>query len=212
MNLKKKKLLQLFCKVRRHRNNGNLINYKKTAFIKCKFDFDGNNNYIEANDSIFYNCHFYINGCNNKILIGSNCIFKNVEFWIEDDGNTIKVGDNSLFSGKAQIACLEGTNIIIGNDLLCSSEVYLRTSDSHSILNKEGKRTNKAKDITIGNKVWICQKAAILKGSSIPSNCVIAYAAIVTKSFDKTNCIIGGNPSKIIKEDIDWSPERIVIG
>lgn len=208
MNSNKEKLIKTFCKVRKHRSNNNLVVYKKTGFVKCKFVFKGKQNKIQANESIFYKCKFHFFGSNNSILIGSNCIFKNVDFWIEGDNNSIIIGDFCSFCGSAQIACLEGTKVEIGDNALCSSDVCFRTSDSHAILDLSGKRTNTAKNIRIGSHVWICQKVSILKGSCVSDNCVVALGSVLTKQINECNCVIGGNPAKILKRDIKWTKER----
>lgn len=202
------KVIKLFFKVRKHRGKNNLIESNKSGFIKCKFIFKGNHNKIQSHDSLFYNCKFRFYGSNNIVKIGAKCSFKNVEFWFEGDNNIITIGEQCSFCGKTQIACLEGTKISIGDNLLSSSDVFLRTSDSHSVLDLEGNRINFAKNIYIGNNVWLCQKTTLLKGSKVSDNSIVAYGSIVTKKFDEPHCIIGGNPAKIIKREIDWKPER----
>lgn len=192
--------------IRRHKNR---VFNKECAFIFSKFKFSGSNNIIESNNSVFYKCKFLISGSNNKIVVGSGCKLKFVTFCIEGDNNLIKIGDNCALCGRSELSCLEGTNIIIGNWLLSSSDVYLRTSDSHTVYDLSGNRINSAKDIIIGDNVWLCQKSSLLKGSKIPNNCIVAYGSIVTKPFDKDNCIIGGNPAKIIKEHIKWGGEGV---
>lgn len=210
MKIKKQivRLCKFFFRVRKFRGNKNHIYAKNSAFLGCSFSFKGKHNDLVADDCFFYKCKFLFLGSNNKISIGSNCSFKYVTFWIEDDGNFIIIGNNCSFCGKAELACLEGTKIVIGDSLLCSSDVHFRTSDSHSILNLERKRINFAKDIIVGNHVWICQRTAILKGSVLPDNSVLAYGSVATKRFSTKNCIIGGVPAKIIKTDIDWMGER----
>ena len=67
------------------------------------------------------------------------------------------------------------------------------------------KRTWKYSDsapIIIGKNVWIGSDARICKGVTIGDGAIIAANAVVTKSCPP-NCIMGGNPAKIIKRDID---------
>ena len=56
--------------------------------------------------------------------------------------------------------------------------------------------------IIIGKNVWIGSDARICKGVTIGDGAIIAANAVVTKSCPP-NCIMGGNPAKIIKRDID---------
>lgn len=207
--MKKEKLLKTLFRTTKYKGHKNIVNTKKTGFLKCVFKFKGESNYIEANNCVFYRCKFSFFGSNNKITIGSNCLFKNVEFWIEDNNNIIEIGNNSSFCGDAQIACLEGTKITIGSDFLCSSDVRFRTSDSHSILDADGKRINCSSNIIIGNKVWACQRVTFLKGAVVPDNNVVGYGAVVTKEFSEKNCVLGGIPSQVIKRNIDWSIEKV---
>ncbi len=56
----------------------------------------------------------------------------------------------------------------------------------------------------IGNNVWICCRNSILKGSKIPDGCVLAAGSLIFRVFSENNCIIGGNPCKILKNNISW--------
>ncbi len=58
--------------------------------------------------------------------------------------------------------------------------------------------------ITIGNHVWIGSGAQIYKGTVIADGCVVASNAVVRGVFDKAGCIIGGNPARVIKENVSW--------
>lgn len=44
----------------------------------------------------------------------------------------------------------------------------------------------------------------ILKGSQISNNTVVGAGTIVTKKYEEPNCILAGNPAKIVKRNIDW--------
>ena len=54
------------------------------------------------------------------------------------------------------------------------------------------------KPITIGNSVWIAAAAFVGPSVKIEDNVIIAAKSVVVKDVDK-NCIIGGNPAKLIK-------------
>lgn len=89
-------------------------------------------------------------------------------------------------------------------------DIDLRTGDSHSIIDAHTqKRINYAQNIEIGNHVWIASHVSILKGVRISDNSVVATRAVVTKSFEDENVLIGGTPAKKIKENINWDRQRI---
>lgn len=178
--------------------------------LHCKIKSSGTNNrLILRRGGVYLNCEFVFFGYNNTIELGKGCVAKNASFYTEDNNNAIIIADNTHFSGKIHIAVTESTKCIIGNDCLFSSEIVIRTGDSHSILNEAGERINQAKDVIIGNHVWVGYRALITKGSRIPENCVVGTGAVVTKSIDKSGAVIAGVPVKIVKESINWCGERL---
>lgn len=153
------------------------------------------------------NCQFFFYGMNNKIKIHDGAKLENVTFWIEDEHNEIIIGKNTTFHGNCQLAACEGTSILIGEDCMFSHDIYVRTTDSHSII-KNNKRINTAKNVKIGNHVWLGMQCLILKGADIPSGCVIGARSIVSSSAMDKNCIYAGQPTKLINKDIIWNRKR----
>lgn len=154
------------------------------------------------------NCIFVFNGRNNTVRIGNNVSLKNTTFWFEDDHNTIDIGEGTTFEKNVQLAACEGTQINIGSDCMFSHDIYLRTTDSHPIINESGNRINEAKDITIGNHVWLGMQSPILKGAKISDNCVVAARALVTGSCHEPHSLIGGIPAKCLRKGINWKRFR----
>lgn len=156
--------------------------------------------------SRFHDCNFTIIGSNNKIEIGCNSTLLNVSFTMHMNDNEIKVGKNFDCHSSTELAALEGTRILIGNDSLFSSNIKFRTGDSHCVLDAtSGLRTNKSKDIILGDHVWVGNSVIILKGTIIEDNSIIAIGSVVTGKQFPANSIIGGNPAKVIKSNVDWS-------
>ena len=58
--------------------------------------------------------------------------------------------------------------------------------------------------VFIGNHVWVGEHAYINKRVSIPNGNIVAACSVVTKRFSEENCIIGGNPAKVVKKNIKW--------
>ena len=141
------------------------------------------------------------------MVIGDNCVIKHMNINVSEDYNSIEIGDDNHFCGSINIASMEGKTILIGSHCLFSAEIEIRNGDSHSIYNDSG-RINNSKSIIIGDKVWVGQRAMILKGSKIGHNSVVGCASIVTKEFNQENCVIAGCPARIIKNNIYWKAER----
>ena len=120
----------------------------------------------------------------------------------------IEIGENT-FIGPSHIACTEdGNSIVIGKNCMFSSNINIRTGDSHSILDAEGNRINHGQSVAIGDHVWIGEGAKIMKGVQIQKDTIVASGAIVTHSFP-SNVILAGNPAKCIKEGVNWNEKRI---
>jgi acetyltransferase-like isoleucine patch superfamily enzyme len=178
------------------------------AFLKTnKIINSGTENqlFIEKGSRV-YNCKFLFRGKHNRIYIGHDCVCRNMDF-IVSEGATITIGNHSHFEGNIHLACIEGRTISIGERCLFSSEIVFRTSDSHSILDVNGNRINHAKDIYVGNHVWVGHRVTVLKGTEIGENSIIGTGAIVTNETYIKNSIIAGVPARVIRTDINWYHE-----
>lgn len=145
---------------------------------------------IDEGCTVVFNGRAYLNQ-GVKIIVGS--------------GGTLEFGEYVTITGRTEIVC--NKHISIGNNCLISWDVLFLDDDAHKIYDKGGNLLNESKAITIGDNVWIGCRNTILKGTTIPHDCVIASGAILTKKFDTPNTIIGGSGKhqQIIASDIYWS-------
>ena len=191
--------------------------YDKTKIVQNKIllNIYGNNNSIELRFSeiggLNKNLTINIYGNNNKLVIGSNFKVHN-DFHIDFaypphciNNSEVSIGkDFSIVSGE--IMLLENSSkCLIGDSCMFSEQVIIRLSDTHSVLDLNGKLLNYGGLVEIGNHVWCGREVRILKNVSIRSDSIIGANAIVTKRFNETNVAIAGNPAKIIKRNINWS-------
>ena len=195
------------------KGRANQIEIDKTAILfNCTIDITGNNNKIEIGEgSILNNVTFFIRGDNNTIKLGKKVKFiRGGSIWIEDYSCEAFVGDDTTFEDTHIAVTEPNSKIHIGKDCMFAYGIDVRTGDSHSIIDSiSKKRINYAQDVFIGNHVWIASHVSILKGVHIPDNSVVATRAVVTKSFQEKNILIGGMPAKKLKENIDWDRDRI---
>jgi len=152
-----------------------------------------------------------IRGNNNRLIIGSGCMIgNNCSFWISGDNIEIVVGNDSSFTCTCHINASEsGSRIRIGQDAMFSNNIIVRTSDDHPIYDIEsGKRINPAKDITIGEHVWIAPNTKIMKGAIIGDGSIIGSDTTVTHEVP-AHCLAVGRPSKVVKSNIQWTRESL---
>lgn len=178
------------CVIKQEKGNvGNRVVIKKrTNLINTYIEFHGSNNLVSIDE-------------NGQII--SNHLF------VYDDNNTLQIGKHFNSGRDTTIAILEGGSITIGDDCLFSYNVEVRNSDSHSLMDDKGNRINYAKDVVIGNHVWMAQRAIVLKGAIINDGCVVAANALVTNHFFEPASLLGGLPARVMKSGIDWYIGRL---
>ncbi|BDA16200.1 hypothetical protein KAM353_23510 [Aeromonas caviae] len=79
------------------------------------------------------------------------------------------------------------------------------TSDGHDII-RSGERMNYAKNITIGNKVWLADGVVVLKGGDIGDGCVIGINSVVTNKV-QGNTVAVGCPAREVSKNVSWRKE-----
>jgi len=97
----------------------------------------------------------------------------------------------------SNIATTEGFLISLGNNVTLSAGVTLITHDN-SISKVLTNTTDLFGKIQIGNNCFIGNRAIVLYGVSLADNIIVAAGSVVTKSFNESGIIIGGNPAKKI--------------
>lgn len=118
----------------------------------------------------------------------------------------LEIGDNFSSSKNTFISCgADGS--VIGNNVMCGWNVSLRDSDGHTVYFDGVPKTSRLPFI-IGNHVWICAEAHILKGVKIGDDSIVAYRSTVIKSFEQAHSLIGGTPAKLIRLGVDWGKEQ----
>lgn len=171
----------------------NNVDISKSAYLrKVRINIYGNNNTVIISDGVYLH--------NTKIDIGfSDCPINGCKVFIGQ-----KTTSNGLY------ICLGESNseLLIGDGCMISFDVELSTTDTHSITDLEGNLLNRGHFIHIGSRVWICKNTTFLKDTEVKDDCVIAQNSIVTKCFETSNCVIAGNPAKVVKEGIKWSKTR----
>ena len=112
-------------------------------------------------------------------------------------GNQVTIGDG------CHITCVNGISIGDGCQL---GKLITITDNSHGKTEISELKTkvierliySKGK-VTIGNNVWIGDKATILPNVEIGDGCIVGANAVVVKSAPPYSVIVG-NPAKVIKE------------
>ncbi len=180
-------------------------------------------------DGIFYiykNCHISISPSSRVTIKGSiklNCPWGKVQkdnmYLTICDGASFSVNGafcfysgcnvtvqkgaslslrNGYINSNSRIRCF--ASISIGEGSYISEEVILSDSDNHKVLCSNRPSTGA---ISIGDHVWIGMRSMILKGVTIGKGSIIAAASVVVKDVSD-NCLVGGVPAKLIRDNYSW--------
>ncbi len=122
----------------------------------------------------------------------------------------VKIGDNCkiFHSPTVHIDTTRPELVEIGDNVKITRNCTILTHGYEwSVLNiKYGNILGSAGKVKIGNNVFIGMGSIILKGVSIGDNVIVAAGSVVTKDIPN-NCVVAGNPSKVVM-DIDTYYEK----
>jgi len=135
--------------------------------------------------SIYYS--IILKECGNDLKLWGSCNIKNP--------HNISIGDNVSINDGAYLNGMGGINI--GSDVSISAlSIIVSTGLDSTKFKKEKVHLNK--HIFIGNNVQIGVGAIILSGVNIGNNVIVGAGSVVTKDIE-SDCIVVGNPAKILK-------------
>lgn len=163
----------------------------------------GNNVTVSGSSWNFYN--------NAACSIGDNCRFRHGGFINIAPFAKIIIGQGFTAEHELIMIALPYTEIRFGEDCMLSRRVSIQSNDGHDIFDvRTGQNINatadlsKSKKIIIGNHVWIGQDVSVLYNTEIGDGSIVGAKSLVKNKFPN-NCLIGGNPAKLIKTDVAWS-------
>lgn len=122
-------------------------------------------------------------------------------------GGTVTFEGDFCNTAEGKIVCQK--SITLGNKVLTSWETLIMDTDWHAMKNVQtGEVFPTAKEIVIGDNVWIGTRSVILKGSIVPDGCIVGANSLCTKRFAEERCVIAGNPAKVCKSNVTMAGER----
>jgi len=110
----------------------------------------------------------------------------------------MNLGENVIISYKANLdKSINPKGIYIGDNTWILANATILAHDYCRGTNKKGKRFN----TFIGNNCVIGINCIIMPGVTIGNEVIVGSGSVVTKDVPN-NCIVAGNPAKVIKQGI----------
>lgn len=86
--------------------------------------------------------------------------------------------------------------VYIGDYVDIASNVVV-ISGNHDLYNQD---EGVYKETVIGDYCWVASNVSILAGVVLGQRTIVGAGSVVTKSFPDGNCVLAGNPARIIKQ------------
>lgn len=195
---------------RKDGGKGNRILAEGAQLERCQIQFRGSNNTLVFQPGCSVkDCKIEVIGDHHHLLIEEAAILTQSLIWFEDHHCKISIGKGTTMQRYGHIAVTEPyRKIEIGPCCMFSFNVDIRNGDSHTIFEIEtGKRINWAKDIRIGEHVWLGAFAQVMGGAQIEKNSIIGLRSVVTGPIPE-NSIAVGSPARVAKSGFSWDSVR----
>lgn len=130
------------------------------------------------------------------IYLGSNCVvFEGAWLACESNAGPLRVGDGTYFGHGVHVHADDP--ITIGARCVFADGAFVASTDHLSGDPASGSAASGP--VTIGERVFVGQRAVVLGGVKIGDGATVAAGAVVTKDVP-VGAIVGGVPARIIKE------------
>lgn len=124
----------------------------------------------------------------------------NGEHMVQNHTPSLTIGENCRFGAYNHITCSNkitiGDNLLTGKWITIADNSHGETDIDSLCINPILRPLSTKGEITIGNNVWIGDKATILSGVTIGDGVVVGANSVVTKDIPPYHVVVGN--SKII--------------
>jgi acetyltransferase-like isoleucine patch superfamily enzyme len=110
-------------------------------------------------------------------------------------GGHLEIGHNVFINYGCSIA--SSNHVKIGDDCLIGSHVMMMDCDFHRVEDKSWDTTGVP--IVLEDRVWIGNRAIVLKGVRVGHDAVVAAGSVVTKDVPPRT-LVAGVPARVVRE------------
>lgn len=142
-----------------------------------------------------------------NIIFKGSCLIGNSSFMSVAKSGTCIYGDGFSATASLKVVCYK--EIQFGEGCLIGWENLFCDTDFHSVKSAIfQKKLTAYAPIYIGANNWFAMKCTTLKGTRTPDSIIIGANSLLTKDYSSlsSNCIIAGQPARLIKENVYRDP------
>jgi acetyltransferase-like isoleucine patch superfamily enzyme len=144
----------------------------------------------------------------SKVRIGEQCLLGFIDIFA-NKGAEIEVGESVGFTWTVKLHAHEAASLKVGSGSLIAKDTLITVSDMHSIIDVHTReRLNAARDVVIGERVWLAEAVRVMKGVTIGSGSIVGACSLVTRAIP-SNCLAVGIPAAVVREGVTWRHDLI---
>ena len=117
-----------------------------------------------------------------------------------NDGAVLEMATNTFINDCTTVTCFERITFLEGSGV--SWDCNILDTAVHEIV-VEGKGRPRSQPIVLGERAWIGTGAIVLPGVHVGDNAIVAAGSVVAKDVPP-GALVGGNPARIIHENVEW--------
>jgi acetyltransferase-like isoleucine patch superfamily enzyme len=106
----------------------------------------------------------------------------------------LEIGDRTFINYGADICATK--SVVIGSDCLIGTHVIILDNGFHDIERRD--IMPPAREVKVGDRVWIGNRVTILPGVTIGDDAVVGAGAVVTSDVEPRT-VVAGNPARLIR-------------
>ncbi len=110
------------------------------------------------------------------------------------DGGRIEIGPGSFVNYGTIVTAYD--SVRIGRECLIGHYVIVLDNSEHDVAQRG--RPGRSRPVSVGDRVWLCDRAIVLPGVHIGEGAVIGAGAVVTKDVPAWT-LAAGNPARVIR-------------
>ena len=126
---------------------------------------------------------------------------------------TLYIGKHTSFEQCSIILFNSNSSVEIGKKCMFAYGITIFNTDAHPIYDvNSGDIINKVGSVIVRDHCWIGAKSTILKNVELASDTIVGWGSVVSRKYysssgfsaPPSNCIIAGNPARIVRLGVTW--------